>query len=208
MNADPKGHGQLMIAVAVIGGLFSIAAALIATDTISVNFSTGSAPSTPPASSTVTVTEQTADDPEAPSATACPDLIVGSGSQQSAYEPNDNVESAAGPLRAGRLYTRLKIENDEDRDWYALCFAELTQVALRVTLLDDNDQCLGFEATVYDETVDVDDPVDGPLYGLDENEVGELGWTAKPRRPYLVELHGGNFECSGGVYSLRVVPEP
>lgn len=128
------------------------------------------------------------------------------GSQPAqAFEPNNSATEAYGPLRSGKRY-QATIESSDDQDWFAFCTDRQGLVTVSVTLIDDNDECLDFEATVGDHDAA---PLRGDrpsLYGFDTIHHPNRDFSFQARRDmrYYLDLDAGNFECQGGIYAFTV----
>lgn len=140
-----------------------------------------------------------------PAAVPCGHRHAGNSASAAPYEPNNNIAEAFGPLKANKRYHAV-IEGDDDQDWFVFCTAEEAPVTLRVTLVDDNAECLGFEATVTDGNgVPIND--DRPsLYSFDtvQQPTQSFTFNASADHRYYLEFDPAQFECSGGIYEFSL----
>lgn len=138
--------------------------------------------------------------------TAC--LAVGvagpSGAQASAFEPNDSIGQATGPLSGGTSY-QAAMETANDQDWYLLLTSPGEQ-QLDITLTDTAPN------TCFGQTMNLVDADGRILQQVDVTESGDSGHirqsVAGATRYYLQVTPYNVGPCIGptATYSFRVDP--
>jgi hypothetical protein len=122
-----------------------------------------------------------------------------------AWEPNDNIASATGPLQSGGVY-QAAIETSNDQDWFVMYTTGVTQ--LNVSLLGLHpDGCFGPELRLLDasgETIE-------ETGSVDDNETRQILYTVPGAETLYVTVEAYHLApCAGpeAVYRLQVASSP
>jgi len=121
--------------------------------------------------------------------------IPAAASANPAYEPNDGIHQAFGPLQANTNYDAT-ISSNNDSDWYIVYVSGQGVLDVSMTNLDQ-DTCCG-SPTVYLRN---QDGTTLNSTSVDEGETGSLPYTTPGPGHYYVEVRGGEVPDN---YRLRL----
>lgn len=126
-------------------------------------------------------------------ALALPASALGS---DAAYEPNDGIQQAYGPLEANTNYDGT-ISTDNDRDWYIVYVSGQGVLNVSLNNLDDGSGCCG---SPYVYLLNADGETLNYSY-VEEGTTEELSYTTPGPGHYYVVVRGGRIPDN---YRLRV----
>lgn len=124
-----------------------------------------------------------------------------------AFEPNDDVGTATGPLLGDTNYSGA-LETEQDEDWYWVPIAGQQQIALSVVF--DGNACWLGEAQVHAKLLDSAGKELADFYAIsqdEDNDPQEFRYTTPPEaRAYYVQLSGAGGSAELCKYSFHISP--
>jgi hypothetical protein len=111
--------------------------------------------------------------------------LPAAASANPAYEPNNGIHEAYGPLAAGTTYDAT-ISSDNDSDWYIVYVSGQGVLDVRVTN-DDDDECCGVPNVILRDR----DGQELNSTSASEGETSSIPYTTPGPGVYYIEVRGG-----------------